>query len=202
MGRSSVSTPGIRLQDGRCALVLASLLGSVAIALGGGCGGGEPRSAATRAELETAVAKAPAALKTLYSRPGAIVDGGPSAFRDQLRLLRGYPVVVNKWASWCGPCRYEFPFFQRLAKARATKVAFLGVDSLDARDDARKFLAKYPVPYPSFFDPKGDVAKVFRGERVAPTTAFYDRKGELVFTKQGGYSSLAAIAADLDRYSR
>jgi cytochrome c biogenesis protein CcmG/thiol:disulfide interchange protein DsbE len=202
MRRSGHLRPNIRLQGGRSAAVLASLLLTGAIAVAGGCGGDQPPSAATRSELEAAVSNAPAPLKKLYSRPAEIVDGGPSGFREQLRLLRGYPIVVNKWASWCGPCRFEFPFFQRLARGRGTKIAFLGVDSLDARDDAKKFLAKYPVPYPSFFDPKGDVAKVFRGERVAPTTAFYGADGELAFTKQGGYASLSALTKDVDRYSR
>lgn len=171
-------------------------------ALCSGCGGGEPTSAVTPAQFETALKGAPPPLARLYSRPSEIVNGGPGAFRRQLASLRGYPVVVNKWASWCGPCRFEFPFFQRLARKRGTEVAFLGVDSLDSREDAKRFLGRYPVPYPSYFDPKGEVAKVFRGERVAPTTAFYDRSGELVFTKQGGYASQAAIEEDLDRYGR
>jgi thiol-disulfide isomerase/thioredoxin len=190
------------LRDTRVATALSALAVAVLTASAGGCGSSQPPSAATSAELKAALSNAPGPLRELYSRPGAIVDGGAPAFRDQLRRLRGYPVVVNKWASWCGPCRFEFPFFQRLARARGTKIAFLGVDSLDARSDAKRFLAKFPVPYPSFFDSKGDVAKVFRGERVSPTTAFYDRKGELMFTKQGGYASLAVLAKDVDRYSR
>jgi cytochrome c biogenesis protein CcmG/thiol:disulfide interchange protein DsbE len=166
-----------------------------------GCGGDEPPSAVTPAQFKASLQGAPPPLARLYSRPSEIVNGGPAAFRRQLASLRGYPVVVNKWASWCGPCRFEFPFFQRLARRMGTRVAFMGVDSLDSRDGAKRFLARYPVPYPSFFDPKGEVAKVFRGERVAPTTAFYDRSGELVFTKQGGYASESAIKKDLDRYA-
>jgi cytochrome c biogenesis protein CcmG, thiol:disulfide interchange protein DsbE len=110
-------------------------------------------------------------------------------------------VVVNKWASWCGPCRFEFPFFQRLARRHGKRIAFLGVDSRDSRADARRFLREFPVPYPSFFDPKGKVAAHFRGDRVFPTTAFYDSKGRLVFTKQGGYASQAAIAKDIASYA-
>ena len=178
------------------AAILAALL-----VLASGCGKAQPPSAASEADFEAALAHAPGPLKRLYSQHGRVLDGGVAAFRRQLAELRGYPVVVNKWASWCGPCRFEFPFFQRLSQKRGTRIAFLAVDSLDAKDAAKRFLRKYPVPYPSFFDPKGDIAQAFRGERVSPTTAFYDSKGALLYTKQGGYSAEAAIAADLDRYA-
>jgi cytochrome c biogenesis protein CcmG/thiol:disulfide interchange protein DsbE len=184
----------------------ASVAGALALVLAvlafGGCDGAEPKSAATKADFKSALAGAPKPLAKLYSHPGEIVNGGVDAYESQLRALRGYPVVVNKWASWCGPCRFEFPFFQRLARRHGKRVAFLGVDSRDSRDDARRFLAKFPVPYPSFFDPGGEVARAFRGDRVSPETAFYDSKGELAYTKPGGYASQAAIAKDIARYAR
>jgi thiol-disulfide isomerase/thioredoxin len=180
-----------------CAGVIA---GALAVALGG-CGGEQPRSAASAGELEAALKGAPAALGRLYSRPNQVVDGGTAAFRRQLEELRGYPVVVNKWASWCHPCRSEFPFFQRIAAAEGKQVAFLAVDSLDSRDGAQRFLKRYPVPYPSYFDPDGKIARLFRGDRVSPPTAFFDRRGQLVLTKQGQYSSAQALAADVARYA-
>ena len=175
---------------------------AVAVILPGACGSAEPKSAATPAQLAHALRGAPPPLKRLYSHPNELLDGGVPAFKRQLAELRGYPVVVNKWASWCGPCRSEFPFFQRLTRRRGTKVAFMAVDSRDNKGDARKFLRKLPVPYPSFFDPDGKIAQAFRGDRVSPTTSFYDRKGGLVFTKQGGYASVAALADDVSRYAR
>jgi thiol-disulfide isomerase/thioredoxin len=141
----------------------------------------------------------PAALARQHS---AILGGGKSAFEAQIKALGGHPIVVNKWASWCGPCRFEFPFFQRLAKKQGKKIAFLGVDSRDSRDGAQKFLDKFPVPYPSFYDRKGDIARTFRGDRAFPTTAFYSSDGKLVFTKQGGYASEAAIAQDIRQYAK
>jgi cytochrome c biogenesis protein CcmG/thiol:disulfide interchange protein DsbE len=111
-------------------------------------------------------------------------------------------VVVNKWASWCPPCRAEFPFFQRQATKRARKVAFLGVDSQDTDGDAREFLREFPVPYPSYKDPQLGVAGVFKGVQAFPTTAFYDSKGELAFVHQGGYPTEAKLAEDIDRYAR
>jgi cytochrome c biogenesis protein CcmG, thiol:disulfide interchange protein DsbE len=167
-----------------------------------GCGGkDQPRSAATAADFSKALKGAPAPLRSLYSSEGRLLDGGAPAFERQLGRLRGYPVVVNKWAAWCGPCRFEFPFFQRLVQKRGKQVAFLGVDSRDVRDDAERFLRRYPVPYPSFFDADGEVARAFRGDRVSPTTAFYDRSGQLVYTKQGGYDSERALAGDVARYA-
>ena len=199
------SSPGgkaVRRQaDGRVCFLLA-IAGVLVMSALGGCGGDQPRSAATAGELEAAVKGAPPALERLYSRPNQVVDGGTAAFRRQLEQLHGYPVVVNKWASWCHPCRSEFPLFQRVAAAEGKQVAFLAVDSLDSRGEARRFLERYPVPYPSYFDPDGKIARLFRGDRVSPTTAFYDRRGQLVLTKQGQYRSARALAADVARYAR
>jgi cytochrome c biogenesis protein CcmG, thiol:disulfide interchange protein DsbE len=131
-----------------------------------------------------------------------VLDGGPPAFKRQIAALRGRPVVVNKWASWCGPCRFEFPFFQKQVTKRGKEIAFLGVDGEDSRDGAHRFLAKFPVPYPSFYDPHSDIAKVFHGDRAFPTTVFYDRTGGVEYVKQGGYSSETALATDIARYAR
>jgi cytochrome c biogenesis protein CcmG/thiol:disulfide interchange protein DsbE len=123
------------------------------------------------------------------------------AFESQLADLRGYPVVVNKWASWCGPCRFEFPFFQAQAAERGEEVAFLGVDSDDDPAAAATFLEELPLPYPSFSDPDQEIARLFDA-REFPATAFYDSDGELVHTRLGGYGSEAELAADIERYAR
>ena len=166
------------------------------------CGTEQPRSAVSPAAYKRALAGAPAPLASLYDRPGQLLGGGPGAFERQIAALHGYPVVVNKWASWCGPCRFEFPFFQRQVSKRGRRVAFLGVDGEDSKDGAKRFLAKFPVPYPSFFDPHSDIAKVFHGDRAFPTTVYYDRRGGVEYVKQGGYASEAALAQDIDRYAR
>jgi cytochrome c biogenesis protein CcmG, thiol:disulfide interchange protein DsbE len=199
--KSSGGKAARRQADGRVCFLL-TLAGVLVVAALGGCGGDQPRRAAPAGELEAALKGAPPALERLYSRPNQVVDGGTGAFRRQLEELHGYPVVVNKWASWCHPCRSEFPLFQRVAAAEGKQVAFLAVDSLDSKDGARRFLERYPVPYPSYFDPDGKIARLFRGDRVSPTTAFYDRRGQLVLTKQGQYRSARALAADVARYTR
>ena len=130
-----------------------------------------------------------------------LLEGSPEAFRRRLAELRGRPVVVNQWASWCDPCRKELPWFADLARRYEGRVAFLGVDSLDDRADALAFLREYPTPFPHFFDPDGDVARVFFGGRAFPTTAFYRADGKLATTKQGAYPSEAAIDGDIRRYA-
>jgi cytochrome c biogenesis protein CcmG/thiol:disulfide interchange protein DsbE len=133
---------------------------------------------------------------------GRFLDGGPEAFEAYIAKQKGKPVVVNKWASWCGPCRAEFPFFGSQAKKRRGEVAFVGVNSSDNGEDARKFLAEYPVPFPHFRDPELKVAASFNGVQAFPSTAFYDSKGELAYLHQGGYASEAKLAEDIDKYAR
>jgi cytochrome c biogenesis protein CcmG, thiol:disulfide interchange protein DsbE len=188
-----------RLED--CGRAGALLVAATAFAALAGCGSDNPKSAVSASDFKP-LRQAPGALGRLYSQPGRLLDGGVPAFERQIAELRGHPVVVNKWASWCGPCRFEFPYFQKEALRRGKRVAFLGVDSNDADDSARRFLRKLPVPYPSFIDPHSKIAGSFRGDRVFPATAFYDSKGALAYTKQGPYLSAAALDRDIVRYGR
>jgi cytochrome c biogenesis protein CcmG/thiol:disulfide interchange protein DsbE len=132
----------------------------------------------------------------------AFLPGGVDAFKKKIEQDRGKPIVVNKWASWCGPCRLEFPFFRDQAKKRKGEVLFIGVNSNDNRGDAEEFLKEEPVPYKHFEDPKLEIAAVFNAVQAFPSTAFYDSKGELAFVHQGGYRNEAELAEDIDRYAR
>jgi cytochrome c biogenesis protein CcmG/thiol:disulfide interchange protein DsbE len=132
----------------------------------------------------------------------SFVPGGQDAFKAKLKKERGRPIVVNKWASWCPPCRLEFPFFRDQAKKRKGEVLFIGVNSQDNRGDAEDFLKEEPVPYKHFEDPKLEIAAVFNAVQAFPSTAFYDSKGKLAFVHQGGYSNEDALAEDIDRYAR
>ena len=145
--------------------------------------------------------QATAALTSLRDQASQILDGGPTAFRRRIGSLRGYPLVVNQWASWCGPCRYEFPFFQHLARRYQGRVAFLGVDSKDARSDASAFLKQLPVPYPSYFDPDASIARLFHGGFAWPTTAFFNRDGHVVYVHLGAYATEADLEADIKHYA-
>jgi cytochrome c biogenesis protein CcmG, thiol:disulfide interchange protein DsbE len=169
-----------------------------------GCGQSTPRSAApgSPAAERAAFAGAPAPLAAVHGQANRLLGGGPKAFKAQLRALHGHPVVVNKWASWCPPCRAEFPLFQRESLRHARRVAFLGVDANDSDSDARRFLRRLPLTYPSYRDPKLAIAATFHGVEAFPTTAFYARSGRLVFVKLGGYTNGRLLAADIARYAR
>src|SRR5436190_98897 len=115
--------------------------------------------------------------------------------------LRGYPVVVNKWASWCEPCRREFPYLQNLSARFGKRVAFIGVDANDSDAAAKTFLGEFSLPYPSFTDPDQDISRLLGATAGFPATAFYDQGGQRVFVKQGQYASQVDMAADIKRYA-
>src|SRR5690349_14902770 len=95
-----------------------------------GCGAQEPDvKAPTPAEARAGLAGSPAALASLYAQGPRLLDGGLDAYRARIAELRGHPVVVNAWASWCGPCKYEMPFFGRAAVRFGRRVGFLGVNA-------------------------------------------------------------------------
>lgn len=130
------------------------------------------------------------------------IDGGRDAFEAFIEKQRGTPVVVNKWASWCGPCRHEFPFLRSQARKRKGEVVFVGVNSQDNRGDALEFLAEHPVPFKHFEDPKQEIAASFNGVQGFPVTAFYGADGEREYVHIGGYASEARLAEDIERYAR
>jgi cytochrome c biogenesis protein CcmG, thiol:disulfide interchange protein DsbE len=158
--------------------LLAIALAGLALAACGSDDGGEPASG-----------------------PSPYLPGGRDAFEAYV-AKQGKPVVVNKWASWCGPCRHEFPFFESEARRRRGEIVFVGVNSDDNRGDAQNFLEDHPVPYKHFFDPDQDIAASFNGVQGFPVTAFYRSDGEREFVHFGGYTSEETLAEDIDRYAR
>jgi thiol-disulfide isomerase/thioredoxin len=176
---------------------------AIALALAlSGCGS-EPKSAApSAARTSRLLAGSPTALGSLHSQSAQLLNGGTTAFKARLASLKGHPVVVNKWASWCGPCRAEFPLFQKLSVDLGKRVGFLGVNSNDNSTDARNFLKRYPVSYPSYEDPDSKIAEVFNGIATFPATAFYDAGGTLQYMHQGQYQSEQKLRADIRRYVR
>jgi len=153
----------------------------------------------TSEQVRERVAGAPAALAAVHAQGNELLGGGKAALDARIKGLRGHPVVVNVWGSWCDPCRAEFPIFQHVAVEHARDVAFLGVDTLDPAGKAKRFLATVPVPYPSYQDLKGTIAHSY-GLQVTPGTIFYDRRGRQ-FLHQGPYHSKADLEADVRKYA-
>ena len=194
----SVVTP-LRLSPrAGIAAALASLLAAVSLAA---CGsGGDSSSPAP--DYDAALKQAPPKLAQLYANGDELITGGEDAYDQTLASVRGYPVVVNNWASWCGPCREEFPRFQQAAAEHLDQVAFLGVDTQDSSDAYETFLRDNPLPYPSVEDPdKALAAWTDTGLVAVPNTLFYDRDGKLLYAHQGPYTSQADLDADIKKYA-
>jgi cytochrome c biogenesis protein CcmG, thiol:disulfide interchange protein DsbE len=164
------------------ALVLAAGLATAASVAGCGSSG----EGGEHPDYGTALEGAPAPLAALYGEADQLLPGGKDALEKRVASL-GYPVVVNIWASWCGPCRYEFPAYQQVSAKFGKRVGFLGVNSEDSESDAGEFLEEDPVPYPSYYDPHHEFAASLKMGGL-PNTVIFDRKGEVVYEKRGQYA--------------
>jgi thiol-disulfide isomerase/thioredoxin len=166
-----------------------------------GCGASVRSRAPTAADLRRDLAGSPAPLARLHAEADELLPTTPAAFRSLLASLRGYPVIVNQWGSWCEPCRVEFPILQQAAASLGRKVALIGLDVSDSRSAAGAFLREFPVAYPSYEDPSAHVAFSLKAGAYYPTTQFYDRSGKLVFTHLGPFTTVGQITSDASAYA-
>ncbi|HEX8741516.1 MAG TPA: TlpA disulfide reductase family protein [Thermoleophilaceae bacterium] len=105
--------------------------------------------------------------------------------RASLADYRGKVVVLNFWASWCEPCRDEAPLLERWHRRIAPQGAtVLGVDALDADDDAREFLLSFHITYPNVRDVSGERLRPF-GIAAYPETFVIDRRGRIAALVRG-----------------
>lgn len=106
---------------------------------------------------------------------GPMADGNVA-----LDELRGRPVVLNFWASWCIPCQEEAPLLERAwRRSRRDGVLFVGLNMQDATEDARKFIAQFDNSYLNIKDKGNDVAREY-GVTGLPETFFITGRGEIV----------------------
>jgi cytochrome c biogenesis protein CcmG, thiol:disulfide interchange protein DsbE len=167
----------------------------------GGASPSVPPSTLTSAQIRERLAGAPEPLAALHAQANEILSGGLSAVRARLAALRGTPVVINKWASDCEPCRGEAPIFQRVSVSRGREVAFLGIDSNESsRSEALAFLRSFPVGYPSYYDHSGQVGLAVTDSAFTPVTVFFNRSGS-EFIHQGPFASVAKLEAAIRRYA-
>lgn len=123
----------------------------------------------------------------------AFVQAGADG-RVGLEELRGTPVVLNFWASWCDPCRDEAPLLQSAwERSGGDGVLMLGLDTQDARPDARAFVEEFGLSYPNIREPGGDVSQSF-GMTGLPETFFISAQGDVVAHARG-----AVDAAQLEQ---
>ncbi len=154
----------------------------------------------SKGTVAAALAGSPAVLRTLHMQSSRLLAGGPPAFKARLSSLRGYPVVINEWASWCEPCQSEFPVFQRVAVHLGRRVAFVGVDNRDHDAAAAAFLKRFPVAYPSYTDPAQSIGRYLGAVGYIPQTVYLNRAGKQVFDHAGPYLSVGSLEKDIQRY--
>jgi cytochrome c biogenesis protein CcmG/thiol:disulfide interchange protein DsbE len=147
-----------------------------------------PSAAGSSAAAALVDCPAPAAPATAgyalpdLSLPCLAGSGGASAV--PLRRLTGRPMVLNLWASWCGPCREELPALSRLSRTAGGRLRVLGVATLDVPDNSISFASDNRLPFASLQDRDGDLERGLRRNGL-PVTVLVRTEGTIAYVYQG-----------------
>ncbi len=175
-------------------LALATVVLAGCANAGDGSGPGQPEPEQTAIEVQ--------GVASCAELPQMTPSGGTTSDRlPQLQLscltpgptidlaaLSGRPVLVNLWASWCGPCREEMPILQAAHEQYGEQVQFLGVDSKDTLEAGASFLGDIGVTYPQVVDPEGELLNHL-GVPGLPVTVLLDDEGRIAATHVGQLDS-------------
>lgn len=183
------------MRNARDTVVVATLAGLTVLVAA--CG----QQSAPSPSHFTPASQLPGSLSVLRSQQGDFLESGVSGFKSSLKMERGFPVVVTKWASWCGPCRYELPTLATAAQRLSKSVAFIGDNYQDSQDPAASLLARTPLPYPSFSDRDGSISREFTDTTFLPATAIYDSKGNLRTVHFGPYQDASELIAEVRKFT-
>jgi cytochrome c biogenesis protein CcmG/thiol:disulfide interchange protein DsbE len=146
-----------------------------------------------------ALAGSPAPLASLHHQASQIVGHDPALMR-RIRSLRGFPIVLNVWASWCIPCQQEFKLFSAAAYEFGKRVAFLGANADDTTGDAKAFLKQHQVSYPSYSVSTTQLGSLAQIEGL-PTTIFINKQGKVIDVHSGQYDSAGVLDTDIATYA-
>jgi cytochrome c biogenesis protein CcmG/thiol:disulfide interchange protein DsbE len=179
---------------------LAPLLAAAALT---GCGSQAPGAGPTAAQAAVALRGSPAPLAAVHRQASALLAGGVPAFEARLRALRGYPIVVMQWSSWCDGCRADLADFQRISAQLGRRVAFIGVDVDDTPAAARQALRRYPLSFPSYRDHDRAIAYALSPiwSQYAPITYLYPRGGGRPEVYAGPFPHLAVLRGEIRTYT-
>lgn len=116
----------------------------------------------------------------------------PADGKKSVEDYRGEWILLNVWASWCGPCRDESPALEKFETANRGRITVLGVNTRDLTDDALRFLKKYGIGYEHLRDADGNYADDLKTTGV-PESFLIDPEGNLAAQRKGPFRNLEDI---------